>query len=75
MMVNPGVDYYTKTLHQRKILCKTRQIDNLLETKKIPKPTYAANGGQIFTFTLVVENLPLFSTVSYATATNILKNG
>jgi len=39
-MANPAVDGYTKTLNHWKTLRKTQKNNNLLTSKRIPKPQY-----------------------------------
>ena len=52
LMLNPDVDGYTKTLNHRIILRKTQKDNNLLKTKRMPKPKCKLNGVPVFTFSL-----------------------
>jgi len=69
-MVNPDVDFYTKTQNQRKILQKTQKITNQLKTKIIVKPIYTLRASPVFTITLPGGYSPL-SPVMYATVSYV----
>ena len=53
MMVNPGMDGYTKILNHRKIP-QTRKKQQILKTKRILTPKYTLSGYPVFTFSLQV---------------------
>jgi len=47
LMVNSGVDGYTKTPNQRKILRKTQKTTKKQYNNNLPKPKYKPSGGVV----------------------------